>query len=218
MLKIYALPISLYCAKLRILLRHKKLQWQELLPPGGYGSDQYKLTVPSGNLPALVDGKLELADSEAIAEYLNERHPNPPMLPTDIARRAKARELSRFHDTRLEPELRKLFPHIYPDNRNPAISEIQSQSISLRLQQLAIMLGQVDNSISENLTLADCGYPISFEWIEALTPLLGLQIEWPQAVISYRDHLKHHPAIAAELADYRPGIVNYLRTPGHHET
>ena len=81
MLTIYAIPISLYCAKLRILLRHKKIQWQELPPPGGYGSAEYKSIVPSGNLPALVDGSLLLADSEAIAEYLNEKYPNPPMLP-----------------------------------------------------------------------------------------------------------------------------------------
>ena len=61
MLKVYAVPISLYCAKLRILLRHKSLDWQEELPPGGYGSAAYREVVPSGNLPALVDGALLIA-------------------------------------------------------------------------------------------------------------------------------------------------------------
>ena len=81
MLTIYAIAPSLYCAKLRILLRHKQLAWEEVPPPGGYGSDQYKRLIASGNLPALVDGSLTLADSEAIAEYLNELHPDPAMLP-----------------------------------------------------------------------------------------------------------------------------------------
>ena len=68
MLTVFTVPVSLYCAKLRIVLRHKKLEWREELPPGGYGSDAYKQIVPSGNLPALRDGDLLIADSEAIAE------------------------------------------------------------------------------------------------------------------------------------------------------
>ncbi|MDH3762969.1 MAG: hypothetical protein OEU50_18480 [Gammaproteobacteria bacterium] len=32
MLTLYATPESLYCAKLRILLRHKQVRWQEIEP------------------------------------------------------------------------------------------------------------------------------------------------------------------------------------------
>ena len=134
MLTVYAIPVSLYCAKLRILLRHKKLAWQELPPPGGYGSDEYKKIVASGNLPALLDGELMIADSEAIAEYLNEKFPDAPMLPVEIDKRARVRERSRFHDTRLEPEVRILFAHIAPDNRNATLAEVQSAAISARPQ------------------------------------------------------------------------------------
>ena len=47
MLTVYTVPISLYCAKLRIVLRHKQLEWNEQMPPGGYGSDEYKTVVVS---------------------------------------------------------------------------------------------------------------------------------------------------------------------------
>ncbi|MEO1115842.1 MAG: glutathione S-transferase N-terminal domain-containing protein, partial [Pseudomonadota bacterium] len=98
MMKLYAIPVSLYCAKLRIVLRHKNLTWEEVTPPGGYGSETYKDLVPGGSLPALDhDGHL-LSDSEAIAEYLNELQPEPDMLPGDILERARLRERSRFHD------------------------------------------------------------------------------------------------------------------------
>ena len=159
MLTIYSIPLSLYCAKLRILLRHKNLEWQEILPPGGYGSDEYKTIIPSGNLPALVDDDLILADSEAIAEYLNEKHSQPPMLPEAIALRAKARERSRFHDTRLEPDVRKLFPFIDETKRDPIIIDQQSEAISKRLQQFSQSLVVDDLSINNQLTLADCGFP-----------------------------------------------------------
>ena len=78
MLRVYSIPVSLYCAKLRILLRHKGLDWEEVMPPGCYGSDEYKRIVPSGNLPALVDNDLMLGDSEAIAEYLQRTGNNRP--------------------------------------------------------------------------------------------------------------------------------------------
>jgi glutathione S-transferase len=210
MLIIYAIPLSLYCAKLRILLRHKNLEWQEIQPPGGYGSKEYKTIIPSGNLPALIDADLKLADSEAIAEYLEEKFKEPPMLPEDIDVRAKARELSRFHDTRLEPEVRALFSHIVPDTRNPEVIKAQSDKISERLNQLAVILEEWSVMAPEFLTLGDCGYQVTFLWIDALTPLLKLSINWPETVIEYRDKLTKIPAVATEIQSYKPVLSAWL--------
>jgi hypothetical protein len=44
MLTPYASPVSLYCAKLRILLRHKQAQWREVSPEGGYNSPRISST------------------------------------------------------------------------------------------------------------------------------------------------------------------------------
>lgn len=206
MLKIYSIPVSLYCAKLRILLRHKKLAWQEELPPGGYGSAEYGAIVPSGNLPALVDGDFLLADSEAIAEYLNENFPDPAMLPDGLNERAKIRELSRFHDTRLEPALRALFPFIPLSKRNPEFAARQAGVLSQRLLQLA----KLEIDAARRLTLGDCGYAITFNWISALELPLGLDIRWPDVVRSYRAWLEACPAVAAELADYRPKLDAWI--------
>lgn len=212
MLTVYAIPVSLYCAKLRILLRHKALAWREVPPPGGYGSDDYKSIVPSGNLPALVDGDLLLADSEAIAEYLNESHPEPPMLPVDPPMRAKARERSRFHDTRLEPAVRALFPLIAPERRDPSVAESQTRAINERLAQFAAMLAEGTPGIGNMLSLGDCGFPITFSWIEALTPVLGLSVIWPEAIAAYREFLDDCPAVAAELSEYRPRLAEWLQS------
>lgn len=208
MLTVYAIPPSLYCAKLRILLRHKGLAWEEIPPPGGYGSDEYKRVVASGNLPALRDGDLLLADSEAIAEYLEEKHPEPAMLPAGAAERAKVRELSRFHDTRLEPELRKLFAHIAPAYRDRATAARQSAALTARLSQLGRMIEMRGQGGA--LTLADCGYPVTFTWLDHLTPMLGLEIAWPPAALAYRDGLRRHGAVQAELASYGPVLTDWL--------
>ena len=217
MLTIYAIPVSLYCAKLRILLRRKGLEWEEVLPPGGYGSDAYKTVVPSGNLPALVHEGMTLGDSEAIAEYLEERFPEPSLLPGDAAARAKARERGRFHDTRLEPALRAVFPYMPGRPAAPeGFLEYQSTELSARLAQLAALLADTP-SAGESLTLGDCGYPITFAWLEALAPPMGLAIDWPEGVSAYRRRIEALPAVAAELADYMPKLRAFLARPVHDE-
>lgn len=203
---VYAIPISLYCAKLRILLRHKSIDWREEPPPSGYGSEAYRRIVPSGNLPALIDDGLLLADSEAIAEYLNEKFPEPAMLPDEMSARAKVRELSRFHDTRLEPALRALFPHIREEQRQAALVAEKSRSLSQRVEQLASLVGAGPRSLS----LGDCGFAISFAWIDSLKSPLGLDVHWPENVAAYRKWLEQCPAVAAELADYRPKLEQWL--------
>ena len=214
MLKIYAIPISLYCAKLRILMRHKNLEWEEVPPPGGYGADEYKLIIPSGNLPALVDGSLTLADSEAIAEYLNEKFPEPAMLPVDIQLRAQARERSRFHDTRLEPEVRKLFPYIDAAQADTEFFSHQSRRISARLGQLAQLLSATPASLGQGLTLGDCGFPITFTWIALLTPMFDLDIDWPDAIIDYKSRMQRYPAVSVELESYRASLTDWLDSIG----
>ena len=206
MLKIYSVPISLYCAKLRIVLRNKELEWEELPPTGGYGSDEYKKIVPSGNLPALIDGQLLIADSEAIAEYLEEVHPSPAMLPAEPDLRAKTREIGRFHDTRLEPELRKLFKTLSPKDQDQKLKEDQATEINLRLHQLSKLLDPEPS----HLLLGHCGYPISFIWLDVLIPLLALKINWPAEIITWRNKIEKFPAVNFELTDYRPKLEKWL--------
>ena len=214
MLTIYTTPESLYCAKLRVLLRHKNLHWQEVEPQGGCGSTQYRDLIPSATMPAMVDGALVLADSEAIAEYLNETVAEPPMLPLEPAARARCRERSRFHDTRLEPEIRKLFPQISPANRNQDVVTTQAESIAQRLQELSAVL-KADNYYDPRfLSLGDCGLPISFAWIDAFTPVLGLQLDWPENLRDYRSAIENHPAVSIELREYTPAVRRWLESKG----
>ena len=212
MLELYAIPVSLYCAKTRILLRYKGLEWTETPPPGGYGSDEYKTVVPSGNLPALRDGELLLSDSEAIAEYLNDKYPEPPALPDAIEARAKVRERSRFHDTRLEPALRTVFPYLPGRGAAPdGFIEAQSARVSALLRQLGHMFEDTPDA-GKTMTLAECGYPITFAWIDALAPPMSLQMEWPDAVLSYRRCLESLPAIADELSRYLPKLDAFVKS------
>ena len=83
MLFLYDLAVSSYGCKTRILLRHKGLEWTTLSHPMVMQFSLFK-TVPSGTIPALVHNGFTLAESDAIAEYINDLNPQPAMLPEDI--------------------------------------------------------------------------------------------------------------------------------------
>jgi glutathione S-transferase/maleylpyruvate isomerase len=212
MLTLYASPESLYCAKLRILLRHKQIEWREVMPEGGCGSASYREMIPAGTMPAIVDDGLQLADSEAIAEYLEETIAEPAMLPREAAARARCRECSRFHDTRLEPEVRKLFPHVGTATRGSDIVDAQSQALNQRFEELSRLLAADDRLDSAFLSLGDCGFPISFAWIDAFTPAMGLELDWPRNVSDYRRQIESHAAVSDELAAYAPAMRAWLRS------
>jgi len=54
----------------------------------------YRKVNPAGLVPYWIDDDLELEQSIAIIEYLDETHPQPPLLPPDAKGRAIAREIA----------------------------------------------------------------------------------------------------------------------------
>ncbi|MBB5720967.1 glutathione S-transferase/maleylpyruvate isomerase [Loktanella ponticola] len=209
MLTIYAVPVSVYNAKLRILMRHKGVAFTELPPPGGYGSAEYKALIPSGNLPAMIHGDLVLADSEAIAEYIEEAFPDVPMLPETVQLRAKAREKSRMHDTRLEPAVRAIYPQVAYGTRNIDAVNAGGAAISKHLASLAVLLSS-DPLDRDTLWMCDCGFAVTFAWIRAFETAIDLPITWPDAVLAYDARLRGYAEVAKELIAYKPAMDAYL--------
>lgn len=209
MLTIYSVPVAVYCAKLRIILRNKAIPFEQLPPPGGYGSDAYRAIVPSGNLPAMIHDGFMLSDSEAIAEYLEEAFPDVPMLPQSVKLRAKAREFSRSHDTRLEPAVRAIYPQVAYATRDADSVQAGGALISKHLSSLALLLSANPLDI-DKLWLSDCGFAVTFAWIKAFEKALDLPVDWPEAVTAYDARLQRFEVVSQELVSYRPAMDAYL--------
>jgi maleylacetoacetate isomerase len=60
---------------------------------GQQHSESYELN-PQGLVPALADDSHVFGQSLAIIEYLEETHPDPPLLPPDFAGRAQVRAMA----------------------------------------------------------------------------------------------------------------------------
>jgi maleylacetoacetate isomerase/maleylpyruvate isomerase len=64
------------------------------LPKNEQASESYMAVSASRLVPLLKDGETVLTQSLAILEYLDETHPEPPLLPTDPAGRARVRAIA----------------------------------------------------------------------------------------------------------------------------
>ncbi len=83
--------------RLRIALRLKGLEVQYVpvdLRTGQHLAASYRALNPQGLVPALVHEGRVLIQSPAIIEWLEERHPKPPLLPTGVDDRAHVRALA----------------------------------------------------------------------------------------------------------------------------
>jgi maleylpyruvate isomerase len=99
MLKLYTYFRSSAAFRVRIALNLKALPY-EAVPihlmrgSGEHNSESYAARNPARLVPTLADGDLSIGQSIAIIEYLEDRFPQPALLPADPVLRAQVRELA----------------------------------------------------------------------------------------------------------------------------
>lgn len=93
MITLYDADRCPYCARVRIVLAEKRLEYETVAidlddrPAWIYEKNA------TGRVPVLEEDAFVLAESAVINEYLNERFPDPPLLPADPGERGLARLL-----------------------------------------------------------------------------------------------------------------------------
>jgi glutathione S-transferase len=93
MLTIYGVPLSVHTRKAIVTAIHKNLayKFEVVIPvmPGQPPSNWTTLS-PTGLIPAVQDGDYTLADSTAIALYLEKKQPSLSILPADVGQYGRA--------------------------------------------------------------------------------------------------------------------------------
>ncbi len=93
--------VSPFVRKVLVTLHIKGIDY-ELDPINVFaGSERFTALNPLRQVPVLVHGDLEIADSTVICEYLEELQPSPSIYPDSRADRARARWIEEYADTRL---------------------------------------------------------------------------------------------------------------------
>src|SRR5205823_13506304 len=85
--------------RVRIALNLKGIPWQTALvdlrsPANAQHTPEFRALNPQGLIPVVADGDTTITQSLAIIEYLEENHPQPPLLPGSAADRAQVRSLA----------------------------------------------------------------------------------------------------------------------------
>ena len=96
-MKLYTFFRSSAAFRVRIALNLKGLQYESLpkaFAHNEHRAPEYLALNPQGLIPALATDGVVLSQSLAIIEYLNDRHPVPPLLPNDPIDRARVRSMA----------------------------------------------------------------------------------------------------------------------------
>jgi maleylpyruvate isomerase len=97
--KLYGYFRSSATYRVRIALNLKGISWESVVvdlraPVSAQHTSEFRTLNPHGLIPVLADAECTLTQSLAILEYLEETHPQPPLLPREPAARAEVRALA----------------------------------------------------------------------------------------------------------------------------
>jgi glutathione S-transferase len=117
---------------------------------------EFRAINPRGKVPTIVDKGFALWESNAILEYLEEKYPNPPLLPKNIEARARARRLMSEADNYLIPNMNELLDLVIyteADKRDKAAIDKAREKTMEELVRLEMELK--GNFLLGELSLAD---------------------------------------------------------------
>lgn len=99
MITLFDNPFSPFARKVRMVLLHKGLAFESIDGLAHKQRERLLSINPRGEVPAIVDNAFCVIGSADIVAYLEDRYPEPPVMPRDPQARADARAWQRLADT-----------------------------------------------------------------------------------------------------------------------
>jgi glutathione S-transferase len=143
--------LSPYVRKVLVALEMKGVPYDVDPIVPFFGNDEFGRMSPLRRIPVLIDAAVTLCDSTVIFEYIEERYPRPALLPNDVARRARARWLEEFADTRMGDVL---IWHYYSQLvvRRIVWGELPDEEVvrKAREEEIPAILNYLESQVPEN--------------------------------------------------------------------
>lgn len=204
MLELHQFEASHYCEKVRLILDYKQLSYKTVEVAPGVGQVELYRLSGQRQVPVLKDGATVVADSSAIATYLDETYPERPVLTADGAMRGLCLMLEDWADESIGPNARK------------AMLGAFSQHPSFRTALLPVSTPDVLKELvsavpGDLLNLLGTGIGFGPDDIKAATLSLQQALSSLCAVLAERPYL-----VGAQptLADFTvAGLSMYLKFP-----
>ena len=213
-MKLYNLNLSNFAAKCRLSIYEKKAPVEIVPIPGGdLKSAEYLKIYGLGKTPSLdANGQL-IGESEVINEYLEDKFPEPALLPRDPEGRARVRSFTRFHDLYLEPPMRALFPQLAAKERDTALCAEKIADVKTRLDQLdAMIVGPY--AAGNDFSLADCAIVPTMFFMNFMVPMFGggNPTESRPKLAAWWKKVQERPSVQKVLGEQQAALADYQKT------
>ncbi len=210
MAKLFHVPLSPFCRKVRLCLAEKKIEC-ELAEERYWEEDpDFLKRNPAGKVPILrIDGKT-MAESTPICEYLDETYPEPPLMPKSAQARYEVRRLVGWFDDKFHHEVtakllyervnKKVMGRGYPDSRH--VKE-GAKAIKYHLDYMSWLLDHRRWLAGDSMTLADFAAAAHLSALDYIS-----DVDWNRSEIvkDWYAKIKSRPAFRGILADQVPGF------------
>ena len=210
MIRLFHVPLSPFCRKVRLSLAEKKLE-VELVEERYWERDpDFLRRNPAGKVPILRIDDMILSESAAICEYIEEKYPTPSLMPRDPEGRFEVRRLVSWFDDKFHHEVtsnllyervnRKLTKSGYPDSKNVKAG---SKAIKYHLDYMAWLLDRRRWLAGDTMTLADFAAAAHLSSLDYIS-----DVDWNRSAVvkDWYAKIKSRPAFRSLLADHVSGF------------
>ena len=210
MTRLYHVPLSPFCRKVRLVLAEKRIE-VELVEERYWERDtEFLRRNPAGKVPVLRMNGQVMSESQAIAEYLDETVPEPPLMPRDPAARYEVRRLCAWFDDKFHHEVtrnllyervnKKITKEGFPESRNVKAG---ARAIKYHLDYMHWLLERRRWLAGDAMTLADFAAAAHLSALDYIS-----DVDWTRSetVKDWYAKIKSRPAFRAILADQVPGF------------
>lgn len=208
--RLYHVPLSPFCRKVRLVLAEKRIE-VELVEERYWEMDtDFLRRNPAGKVPVLrLNGKI-LSESMAICEYVEEVYPDPPLMPYSPEGRYEVRRLVSWFDDKFHSEVtqnllyervnKKMMKTGYPDSK---AVKLGAQKIKYHLDYMAWLLDHRRWLAGDRMTVADFTAAAHLSALDYIS-----DVDWNRSdvVKDWYAKIKSRPAFRSILADQIPGF------------
>jgi len=208
--RLFHMPLSPFCRKVRLSLAEKKVE-VELVEERYWEQDpDFLRRNPAGKVPVLKMGGMTLSESGPICEYIEEMHPEPALMPSTPEGRYEVRRLVGWFDDKFHNEVtskllyervyKKLMKQGYPDSKNVKSG---AQKIKYHLDYMGWLLDQRRWLAGDAMSLADFAAAAHLSALDYIS-----DVDWNRSAVvkDWYAKIKSRPAFRAILADQVPGF------------
>ncbi len=209
---LYHLPLDPGCRQIRILLGEKRLEVELKTEKIWERRESFLKLNPAGEVPVLIeeDGT-SIVGVAVAAEYLDEAHPEPPLIGANPLDRAETRRLVQWFDVKfrnevsanlIEEKVMKRFLGL----GQPNASAIRAghQNIHYHLDYVAWLCDRRRWLAGESFSLADIAAAAHLSAIDYLG-----DVPWEDhaGANDWYSRVMSRPSLRAILADHMPGMT-----------